>query len=160
MDLVSGKSVQGGLLGFFIGATFHLARGLDDRRLARREHLASSPPHSTPLSSPSTLRLLRESLFEGYMTGRTLFAAAFVAGTIGFLEHGRDSSKLYNAREDPLALGAGIATGVYLFVDNTIPSRQRAMSALVYGVGAAGLGLLLKRQRGGEGERRLEEVAE
>lgn len=143
MDLVYGKCVQTGALGFVIGGGFHLWQNLD--ALIRGQKFVSSadlPFESKALAASASQQLaaqpvvtgrmvLREALGEGLRTSKILAAATAAGGTASFIQHGRYSERMFRLRGDPLSTASAVFAAVMFYLPSQQPRLQRVGSSLI-----------------------------
>jgi hypothetical protein len=166
MELVAGKAVHGGLLGFIVGAGFETFKAVD---VAVRTALAAPPSHAvirgagsadngrTTLVAPAlqaahdtrgaTLtRLLSAAARQGGSTAAVLAFGATAAGSVSLARHGRFSDRFYQLQTDPAAAAAGAFAASYVLFDEAAPLARVRSAGVVAAVVAVAIAV-----RGGRG---------
>lgn len=168
MELVAGKAVHGGLVGFLVGAGFEFFRGVDSAirgppALLLHAHAPSSAASLLATNDAAKLQpaiavahssrralltgLLAHSLSEGVRTASVLAVGAGVAGSVSLLRHGRSSDKFFQLQYDPVAAGTGAFGAAYMLLERGA-AAARITNAVGIGLAVAGLVSIRARRAG------------
>ena len=144
MELVTGRTVQVGVLAYVLGGGFALMKSIDDYVFIRRhpneqyENLELINEKSTKkLVRPTnvTMAALNYSGHEAWRSAKIAMAGMFIAQSVAFARHGRYDRRTQNILDVPLALAAGVASSSLIYLGH-VPWRQRLQKSLTYGLAA------------------------